>query len=326
MAKENHGVRTARLIGACAVVLAMLSTPFASGAAQAASPSRKAAAGPAEPIAAGWMYLADDYGRPTYDDIPATWSAINFAHVDVLYVGPFGIQPDGTFDERGQSPQSPLAKRLRWVVEHARAENAKIRIIASQWWGCGDSDCAPLWGNDLSALSGSTEAYAESVARFVQRNDLDGFDIDYEGGNVTEQVGDILGKVRAQFDALGRQTGRRYFETVSPAEPTYLDEPGIATDLDYVNIQTYEGGSSQTASDYTSIGFDRSQLLYGYCPETACDTPTLAEAEAGYQNVTSGVPQPLAGIHLWRLNSGNYQQENADQEEIYRYLHGGLGC
>ena len=140
------------------------------------------------PIAAAWMYMSDDQN---YNEIPGDWSNIDFKDVDFLYVGPAGIQDDGSFGLYQSSKTGDLANRFTWIMKTARAQNPSIKILISQWWGSGTG----IWGSSLSSLSTTTDIsnYASSVRKFLKSyltadGGLDGFDIDYEDNNVTSNT------------------------------------------------------------------------------------------------------------------------------------------
>ncbi|TPX12887.1 uncharacterized protein E0L32_006767 [Thyridium curvatum] len=296
------------------------STVYASSTSSSSSPTSSPT--PAvRPIAGAWLYLSDD---ANYNTIPAEWSAINFANVDALFIGPAGIQADGSFGLFSSNTTGPLANRFQWALETARAQNPAIKIAISQWWGQGQK----TWGLPLSALideasnsttSEAVDAYAASVRAFFQQwapvaGGLDGFDVDYEDNNLVPFIGYLFGQVRQQLSGLTASTGREYWVTVSPSDTDYLET--AASSLSYVNMQTYAGGVNLTPEDFLNIGYRKDQLLYGVCPETNCPGPTVAEAEGVYTKYS------MAGIHVWRLNSDNYVYEGQVQKQVYDFLHG----
>ncbi|MCJ1397610.1 hypothetical protein MMC11_000805 [Xylographa trunciseda] len=268
------------------------------------------------PIAAAWLYMSDNQD---YNTIPSEWSAINFKIVDLLFVAPAGLQSDGTFGLYQSAKTGPLADRFKWVVQTARSQNPSIKIIVSQWWG----SAATIWGYDLSTLQDSQaiEKYTDSVQAFVKTwlsvsGGIDGYDIDYEDGNVVANAPKILAQVRSKLDALSKDLeGRPFYVTVSPAQVAYLHQ--AVPSLNYVNMQTYAGGYNLTPQRFLHMGLRPQQLLYGICPETDCMTRSVAQVEQEYES------NRLAGIHLYRLNSGNYMQELQVQKEIYTFLHPG---
>ncbi|HEX6040659.1 glycoside hydrolase family 18 protein [Longimicrobium sp.] len=240
---------------------------------------------------------------------------MDFKDVDVLFVGPAGVQSDGTFGLYDTPATGDLANRFTWIIQTARAQNPQIRIIVSQWWGDGSG----IWGQALDALGTDVSRYTDSVAAFIASyldvsGGVDGYDIDYESNNVVSSAPTILSQVRSRLDALGQANGgRQFYVTVSPASTAYLDQ--AVSSLDLVNMQTYAGGWGLTPQTFTGLGFQSRQLLYGICPETSCTTRSLPEVERQY------TANNLAGIHLWRLNSDNYVEEGQVQAQVYRFLH-----
>jgi hypothetical protein len=159
------------------------------------------------PISAAWMYMSDDQ---QYDTIPPAWSDIDFSDVDVLYVGPAGVQSDGSFGLYNSPATGDLANRFRWILQTARGQNPAISIIVSQWWGNGDG----IWGSALNCLKtdAAIRAYTDSVAAFLASyldvsGGVDGYDIDYESNNVVSSAPAILSQIRAGLDALGNANG-----------------------------------------------------------------------------------------------------------------------
>lgn len=278
------------------------------------TPAEPAASDTIEPpISMAWMYMSDDQD---YNTIPSFWSEIDFADVDVLNVGPAGIQADGTFGLYNTPQTGDLAHRFKWIIATARTQNPDIKIIVSQWWGYGNG----IWGRALSALTTDADItkYANSVGDFLSSylnvsGGVDGYDIDYESNNVSSNTTPIVTMVHAQLERLGIDNNRTFYLTVSPATTSYL-EP-VVTLLNFVNMQTYSGSYGLTVSDFTDIGLTTQQLLYGICPESNCGTRTVSQVGYIYSR------NKLAGIHLWRLNSGNYQYEGEVQQEVYDFLH-----
>ena len=268
------------------------------------------------PISAAWLYMSDDQD---YNSIPQQWLEIDFRLVDVLFVGPLGLQADGTFGLYDSDKTGPLASRLRWVLQTARSpsQNPGIKIIVSQWWGSAPT----IWGSDLSNVQSSqaAEQYADSVQVFLRTwlsvfGGIDGFDIDYEAGNVVENAPVILARVRSKLDGLSKAAdGRPFFVTVSPSEVDHLQK--AVPFLSYVNMQTYAGGYDLTPEIFLDMKLKSKQLLYGICPETGGRTRSVKEVEDEYTN------NNLAGIHLWRLNSDNYKDELKVQKDIFAFLH-----
>jgi hypothetical protein len=304
-------MKTRRLLQMSLGILLILALPAA-----AEKPTVQAAGnGITLPISTAWLYMSDDQA---YNKIPAYWSSIDFRVVDVLYVGPAGIQADGTFGLYKSPKTGDLANRFKWVLQTARKQNPNIKIVVSQWWGNGDG----IWGRPLSVLQSAADIqkYTSSVRTFLAAwlktaGGVDGYDIDYEANNVTANTATIAQQIRAQLSSLSKDSGGRpFYLTVSPAQTTYLKP--AAGSLDFVNMQTYAGGSGLTPKDFLQMGLKSTQLLYGICPETNCPSPTLPQVKQAF------TANKLAGIHLWRLNSDNHPYEGQVQKQVYDFLHG----
>ena len=255
------------------------------------------------------MYLSDDLN---YTTIPPKWSSINFATVDLLLIGPLGVQDDGTFGLYSSAKTGSLAHRFTWVLQKARTQNPGIKIFVSQFWG----GSPQAWGSDLSALRNAeaVEKYATSVQTFMKNwKEVDGYDVDYEDTNVSENIGDILRQVRNKLDNI--QDGRHFHVSVSPAETTFLKTAVPA--LSFVNMQTYSGGISLTTKDFLDLGLKPEQLLYGYNAEIPQQSHSIPACEKAYKDGN------LAGIHVWRLDSSDQEAEGKRQKKIYDFLHRG---
>jgi len=296
------------------LLLACLSTLFLLAACGGASDETPT---PPAPIAAAWFYLSDNHD---YRNIPAEWQQITFDKVDVLYVGPGGIQEHNDFGLFDSAQTGPLRHRFEWLVDQARRYNPDIKIVISQWWGNGQD----VWGKPLSALQGedALNAYVQSVADFISyyqtyeggRYALDGFDIDYEDNNVTADFPALAHKLKDALQVLSSQYGKPLRLTLSPAAGEYLNPDSLAP-FDYINMQSYAGGMDIPPEAFLQESVPASKILYGICPETNCDTYDEEDVLAKYRQYG------LAGVHLWRLNSDNHVYEGQVQQRIYSALH-----
>jgi hypothetical protein len=288
------------------------------------------------PMAGAYIFMADN-PEPTdpqkyYNYIPQAWSYIDFTRVDVLYVGPGGVQyADGRFglydSEKKDSLSSKnpteigsLATRFRCVLENARKQNPKIKIMISQWPNsCGEQHDGRYWGFDWTILtSDMVKNYADSVKAFVKEWDIDGYDIDYEYPNDVALAPNILNSIRTNLDALSKESDGRPFYLTAAVNTTY-NLTGALSSLIIVNMMSY---GSATLDMFTSLGMTVDQLTYGFCAEVIggnCSADVRAAiAEFDTNN--------LAGIFQWRLNSpeymeNGYQAEKEFQRQIYYAVH-----
>jgi chitinase len=124
----------------------------------------------------------------------------------------------------------------------------KVLVSVGGWtWSGGFSDAA--------LTRESRHRFVQSAVDFVQRHDLDGFDVDWEypglpgDGNThrpvdTQNFTSMMSELRAALDKEGRARGRQYLLTFAagafPAfiEHTELDE--VQASVDFVNLMTYD--------------------------------------------------------------------------------------
>lgn len=268
-------------------------------------------------IAGAWFYLAD---TQDYYKIPDFWNQIPLNDVNVLYVGPGGIQANNQFGLYSSESTGALSNRFQWLITKARQDNPAVKIIISQWWGDGQGK----WGTPLEALNSESaiNEYANSVANFIDyyqtyedgKYAIDGFDIDYESNNVIEQFPALANSIHKALQKLSDKYHKPFYFTISPADTEYLTTSSLS-EVDYINMQSYAGGFDITPESYFALGVPASKILYGICPETNCgDTPTVNQALDTYHQYG------MAGIHLWRLNSDNYKYEITVQQQIYTAL------
>jgi hypothetical protein len=150
---------------------------------------------------------------------------------------------------------------------------------------------------------------------------LDGLDIDWEYKlstyTPTKQMSLVLNALRTAFNA---QPGI-YYLTLSPATAEHLDGSVVNSTVDFLNLQLYSGFTN--ASEFTQIppGISQSLLAYGAKFESIGngDTNPYQNAQNAYQQMNSGG----YGISTqWRLNSGDFQYEQAQQMILYQLVYG----
>ena len=295
-------------------------------------------------LAAAWMYIADaDWCPPgvydfNYTSVPSYWESIDYSKVDILLVGPIGVQQGAAGEGAGtiglvgatnafnktvswcgtsepvqlvDANFGSLDRRFAAVLAQARERNPAISIRASIWWS--DESCPNNeWGRGMCVARDYSEMEMMELARsardFLERWKLQGLDIDYESGNVFPKISMFLKAAKLVFDGA-------YELSIAPATKKYVQKSRPY--LDQIFMQTYEGGAADGINPmfFLRKGFDSKQLFYGLCPESNChQAPTLRYA------TTKVVQYTLAGTHLWRLNSDNYVVEDGMQKNAYKVM------
>jgi len=213
---------------------------------------------------------------------------------------------------------------LQAIVADARAINPGIKILVML--GYGGNELNDIFsGYPQSEWSAQATQFANNVVAYLQQYNLNGFDIDWEYPLSTDSNADqvqlILSALRTAFDA---QTAV-YYLTMSPATPDNLNGPNINATLDFMTLQLYSGFTER--SQFTgpnSLGVDANLLAYGSKFESTGDGSI-----APYQTANSAYQQMQQGGYSittqWRLNSGDYQYEQAQQMMLAELVYGAPG-
>ena len=296
------------------------------------------------PIVAAHLLVSsqddDDWAKNTFP-------TLRLDAVDHLIISAFVVSnTEGSFILEDEARLGP---RVKAVVKKTREEAQKtgrtVKIFALQWWGS-------TTGIVNLTSAEQKKKYVESIPGILTKYDLDGYDIDYEpnevnNGNLAPWAPVLLNDIRKQLDQLGAQKNRKYYLAITPSTPAFLhpkEEAGkslaggqfnseakdfpVTKTVDYVNVQTYDGGFGAENSArvwINDVGFAPSQVLFGICSEETQDKtgkrssmPNLLDALNAYQGDLTG--QVLGGIHVWRLN-GNTPWSNKVQAVLFNWFH-----
>jgi hypothetical protein len=206
---------------------------------------------------------------------------------------------------------------MQWLIQDARQANPNIKILVML--GYGDNEITQIFSSDQSKWQQNATDYANNLVAYLQQYDLDGFDVDWESplsdAGSTQQFQLLFTAIRTAFKAQNKY----YYLTLSPAEVGTLDAPTVNSAFDFVNLQLYSGFTDP--SDFIQAGVEQSLLAYGAKFESAGngDPCPYQDAQQAYRGYTSG------GYNVatqWRLNSGNYQFEQAQQMLLYQLVYG----
>ena len=247
----------------------------------------------------------------------------SFAAVEKRFVASESVS--GEADLWYYPPGDPRATQTVWGNFNQLAQlkekypHLKVNIAVGGW---------TLSGNFSSVCSTATgrETFATSLARFLDTYRMfDGIDFDWEypggggldGNSVSPNDGAnyalLLQLVRAKFDALGQQLGRRY--EISVASPAGIDKiatfnlAGLAPSVDHFNLMAYDFHGTwenttghQSAFTGDSAGYDvktavRAYLAAGINPkQVVLGAPLYTRGwsgvadggDGGYRETTSG--------------------------------------
>ena len=200
---------------------------------------------------------------------------------------------------------STTEEYLKWVIQDSKKSNPSIKVLATL--GYGQDYFSNIFNNHRKTPQENANDFANNLVAYLKKYNLDGFDVDWEGGfasSITPQQFALL------FTAIRQEMGSNYLLTLSPASVGTLDATTVNNCFDFVNLQLYSGFTS--AVEFTNAGVNRNLLAYGAKFESTGNgsaapfqTPQNANEEArrGAYNI----------ITQWRLNSGDFQAEQAYQ-------------
>lgn len=215
--------------------------------------------------------------------------------------------PDGT----------PNQDYMGWLIEDARNSNPGIKLQVCL--GYGADELTQIFSQDGSKWQQNATDYANNVLAYLNHYGLDGFDVDWEyplsDAGTSHQFALIFTAIRAAFNTQSK----RLYLTLSPASVGTLDAPTINDAFDFISLQLYSGFTQP--GDYTAAGVEQSLLAYGAKFESIGEGQPCPyqDAQAAYEGYTGG---GYTVATQWRLNSGNYQFEQAQQMILHQLVHG----
>lgn len=233
-------------------------------------------------------------------------------------VPPYTIQLQQSTHPGGISNQQYMTN----VMNDARAANPNIKILVTL--GYAADEITQIFGSDQSKWQAEANGYAANVVAYLEHYGLDGFDVDWEpsfsdSGNST-MFNLVFSAIRAAFPTGGKQ----YYLTISPSEVGYdgnnnpiLDGTTVNNCFDFVNLQLY-GGAEPSEFTQPPVNVAQNLLAYGAKFEPDGGYP-YQTAQAAYDGYTQG---GYNVVTQWRLNSGNFQYEQAQQMILYQLVHG----
>jgi Glycosyl hydrolases family 18 len=206
---------------------------------------------------------------------------------------------------------------MDWLIEDARKANPDIKLLICL--GFDEDELTRIFSQDSSQWRQNATDYAGNVLAYLNHYGLDGLDVDWEyplaRAGTPQQFALVFTAIRAAFATQPKP----YYLTLSPASVGTLDAPTVNNAFDFVNLQLYSGFTEP--GEYTAAGISQSLLAYGAKFESAGDGQSCPyqDAQSAYQGYTSG---GYTVATQWRLNSGNYQFEQAQQMILHQLVHG----
>ena len=279
-----------------------------------------------------WIYLAeDDPPNTNYKSPNSSYqSLINFGvykYVDMVNICFFEIVPvqgtpgSYTIALETASPPHPTPYTnqdyMNFMIQDARAANPNIKILTTLDFGGNGNELTQIFSGDQSQWPSQAASFANNVVAYLEANKLDGFDIDWEAplSSVTpkDQMSLVLQALRTAFNT----PSKRYLITLSPAVTENLDGSVVNDTVDFLNLQLYSGFTDP--QDFTNIGISKSLLAFGAKFEWTNGVKPFQNAQQAYHGYSSG---DYNVITQWRLNSNDFQFEQAQQMILSQLVYG----
>lgn len=207
---------------------------------------------------------------------------------------------------------------LNSVLQDARQVNPNIKFLATMVYS-GDNTLAAIFSGGGDPQTQASE-FASNLVAYLKDNGMNGLDVDWEGDVSTEmtrsQFQILFSTIRQVFD----QQPAKYYLSFTPAWPTHtIDYPTVNSAFDFVSPQFYDG---TPLSSFLGAGISPSRIGYGAQFEPGNAAPN-ASAQQVWNTVSqgfsyNGAQYDYQDIFMWRLNSGNFQFEQAQYMILYQ--------
>jgi GH18 family chitinase len=200
---------------------------------------------------------------------------------------------------------------MNYIIRDARANNPNIKFAVTLNWGDA-SVLSNIFSNPNYSPQQNAQNFAANLITYLEKFDLDGFDIDWEypisDQTTQDQFALLVNSTGAQFR---QQTGKSYYLTLSPASVGNLDPTAVNNNMSFMNLQLYSGFTSPES--FESAGVNSNLFAYG------------AKFESDYQTGQTAYTDNQENYHYsvftcWRLNSSNYMFEQSQQQQLYQLV------
>ena len=210
---------------------------------------------------------------------------------------------------------------MDWLIQDARAANPNIKLLVML--GYGADEITQIFSNDSSQWQQDATDFANNLVAYLQYYDLDGFDVDWESplsdAGTSQQFQLLFTAIRTAF----KPQSRYYYLVLSPDEVGTLDAQTVNDAFDFVNLQLYDGFTCP--DQFLNAGVSQSLLAYGAKFEVNNGVPYETAQQAAEFWVSPGQCQKNLTydvITQWRLNSNDFQYEQAQQMILYQLVYG----
>jgi hypothetical protein len=274
-----------------------------------------------------WIFLGEDDPKGSSYKTPGSSyqnAVVNgvYAYVDILsicWVNTVSTD-DGGFSIALQSFTHPDGSTnldyMQWLIADARAANPAIKVVAMM--GYGGNEISQLFAGPQSGWQQVADTYAQNIVAYLQLYGLDGLDVDWEPDFSSDTSQDQFAMAFTAIGKAFKALPTPLILAMGPSTADNLDAGTVNAWFDFLSLQVYGGA---WPGSFTGIGIDQSLLYYGAKFEPDGGVP-YQDAPAAYQQMVSG---GYHGVTQWRLNSNDFQYEQAQQMILYQMVKGVAG-
>ena len=266
-----------------------------------------------EPVIGAYWFLYPNPDDDTYSLVMQEKEKIPWTKINRLYIA-FATVKGGVLADlpTGDSPEDAarreeMQRRIREIVALGRQNNPDLEIFIVSNFGDSLND-------EYLAAAQDPDKFAGSVSAYLKEYDLDGYDMDWESGNIDDyspQLTTLLAACHERLAADGKSArGRPYLltHTVWPGVESAATVAGLAGSVDQLNLMTYGTGDKYDlpayAASYNASGFPYDRMIggieseRGYSDGEGPDTQESVAAKCAFTR-----EHGMAGLFEWRIDN-----------------------
>jgi GH18 family chitinase len=148
--------------------------------------------------------------------------------------------------------------------------------------------------------------FAHSVLTYLEKYNLDGYDIDWETGHINEYVDELVNILKACKNLFGNKY--KLTHTVWPGIHSDVTVGKVIPYLDYINIMSYGNfglALEPLITNYNKVGVPYAKIILGVTSELDFDNNKTIAAKIDVIK-----KYDLGGIFLWRIDTDYFGINN----------------
>jgi GH18 family chitinase len=303
MPQDALSILLYKVVSLIAVVIMLLSVSFADDALSTNAPPASGLDN--DKIVAAYFFMFDG----AYDEAMSVKESIPWRKINRLYIA-FATVDDGILIDKIDSSSSieETETKIRNVVALCRQDNPGAEIFISSDFGDQSVDDRYL------EAARSPQRFADSVIEYLDKYDLDGYDMDWETRQIDDYAQDLQTLLSTCYTTM-KQAGPNH--NGRPYKLSHTIWPGVHSPetvailkecVDNVNLMTYGPGQDYDLGAYAELynqaGFPYEKMIggveseFGYAENGGHDTQGSVQEKVDFVKEDN-----LAGMFSWRLDN-----------------------